>query len=418
MNQTDRSMLHLLRCAVRQTLPDTSVCQDADWAEMFKLAQQHKIDALLFGAIFELSDHQPPESILLAWQERTMLTMVGQSYIVEQLFSLLDALDAAGIRAVVLKGVAIKMLYPDPDLRTMSDADLLVSEKVFDAACAVFDSLAYSAVEDEPGVRIYQAPEGLRVELHQKLFDQTAYGFLSKLNEQALFPIESAIKEKVHGGEAYVLPPTKHLLFMLCHMAKHMITTGFGLRQTMDFALFAEANDLTIDWDELFTHTDLLGLTSFASALLWIGVTYLGAPIGVWQKVAKQDMKAVEALLSDLLDAGVFGNSSEERRRSAAVVYRSFDDPSGDHGKLRRALFPSAKSLKAPYLYARHHQMLLPIAWTHRLFRYLWLMVTGKVKHSEAIEGMRIADERLWLLRRLGLRDYKQTGGKTDDIQS
>ena len=195
MNQTEKAMLHLLCRAVWQKPPDASVCEGVQWEEMFLLAQRHKIDALLFGSIFELKEHKPPENVLMSWQDNTMLTMVGQAYIVEQLFLLLGALEEAGIRAVVLKGVAIKSLYPDPDLRTMSDADLLVSEKDFDAACAVFASFSYQAVGNELGVRTYQGPEGLRVELHQQLFDRTAYGFLARLDERALFPVESAAKE-------------------------------------------------------------------------------------------------------------------------------------------------------------------------------------------------------------------------------
>ena len=105
-----------------------------------------------------------------------------------------------------------------------------------------------------------------------------------------------------------------------------------------------------------------------------------------------------------LLDAGVFGKSSKERTRSAAVVYRSFEAADGDKGRLRRALFPSARTLKAPYLYARRHPWLLPVAWAHRFFNYALARLTGRATREEGSEGMRIAGERLRLLGELGMR--------------
>ena len=114
-----------------------------------------------------------------------------------------------------------------------------------------------------------------------------------------------------------------------------------------------------------------------------------------------------QGLLDDLLDAGVFGHRTEERKRSAAVVYRSFEAENGDSGRVRRALFPSAATLKAPYLYARAHPWLLPVAWVHRWGRYVLSILRGRTSRTEAAESLRVADERLRLLSRLGLRDKR-----------
>lgn len=408
MDATDLFLVHLLDCALRGRTPDAALAEGVDWEALFRLAQAHKIDAMLLDAICMLPEtHLPPQPVFAAWQENAMITMMGQAMLVERLHALLEAFDAAGVRAVVLKGVALKLLYPQPDLRTMSDADLLVKQSAFTAARAVMEAEGYALVEQEPGVDILRGPEGLRVELHAQLFDKTAYGFLSRLDEAKMFPIENTLRTPVYGGEAWVFPPLQHALFMLCHMAKHMITTGFGLRQTADFVLFAEANDASMDWPLFFGQARLLGLSSFASALLSVGMRYLSMEKGNFTRFMESDPLAAEWLLPDLLDAGVFGNRTEERRRSAAVVYRSFDEKDGDSGRIRRAIFPSATSLKAPYLYARRSRLLLPVAWIHRWANYIWSLLTGKTKRQEMAEGLKIADERLLLLDRLGLRDER-----------
>ncbi len=406
MNPTERLLIALLDAALSEKAPDPALAEGVDFAVLFRLAQEHKIDAMLLNALLQLpQDKLPPMPILAAWQENAMVTMMAQVMLVESLHQLTAALEEAGVKAVMLKGAAIKPLYPEPDLRTMSDADLLIAPQQQDAAAKVFESLGFTLVETEPGVFVYAGGDGLRVELHIRLFDEASYGFLSRLDEAKMFPVTLARREAVHGGEAWVFPPMEHLLFMLCHMAKHMITTGFGMRQVADFCLFARANDDRIDWTAFWLVSDQLGVKAFASALLVIGVRYLSMPTGKWAAGAKIDERAADALLSDLIDAGVFGNRTEERKRSAAVVYRAAAAKDGDRGRIRRALFPAASTLKAPFLYARRHKWLLPIAWVHRLGRYAFLMLTGKANRGELSASVQIADERLDLLSRLGLRD-------------
>ena len=409
MNPTERMMVRLLDCAIRGRAPDATLADQVDWTAMFTLAQAHKIDAMLLDPFCLLPEGaRPPANVLAAWQENAMMTVMSQMMLVEQLHALLAAFESAGVKAIVLKGVALKQLYPQPDLRTMSDADLLVEEAAFEAGNGVMASQGYTLDEREPGVNIYRGADGLRVELHARLFDKTAYGFLSRLDEDAVFPVSLAGREPVYGGEAWVFPPKEHALFMLCHMAKHMITTGFGLRQTVDFILFAGHNDRAMDWDAFWQAAGTLGLTRFAAALLALGGAYFSLPSGGWANGAPEvSRETAEGLLEDVLDAGVFGNRTEERRRSAAVVYRAYDAEDADTGRLRRAVFPSAATLKAPYLYARKHPVLLPVAWAHRLVRYALALLTGKARRGDAAAGMEIADGRLTLLGSLGLRDDK-----------
>ncbi|MDR0898152.1 MAG: nucleotidyltransferase family protein [Oscillospiraceae bacterium] len=406
MNPTETLLLHLLDSALRETPPDPARFEGADWPALLSLAQEHKIDALLIDALCLLPEPlQPPPEVFAPWQQQAMMTMFSQALLAEQLHRLLAAFEAAGLRVVVLKGVALKPLYPQPDLRTMSDADLLIGESDAAAGLALAESQGFTLIEEEPGVKVLGGQEGLRVELHARLFDQTAYGFLSRLDEAALFPLSITARGAVYGGEAWLFPPLEHALFMLCHMAKHLITTGFGLRQTADLALFVGAYDAEIDWARFWAIAGDLGLSAFAAALLDIGARYLSLPEGRWAADAPRSAEAADALLLDILQAGVFGNQDDARRRSAAVVYRAYDAKDANRGRILRALFPSPNTLKAPYLYARRRPALLPVAWVHRWAVLAFGLLTGRVKRGEMTQGLSIADQRLGLLSQLGLRD-------------
>lgn len=403
MNPTETLLLTLLDCAIHEKQPPEGCARGADWQALADLARSHHIEALLLDAALAVpGENAPARELIDQWQAAAMNTMMSQGALAIQASMLTQTLDEAGVKAVMLKGMALKALYPQPDLRTMSDLDLLVAPVQQEAAHAAMETAGYTVVEREPGVDVMRAPEGLRVELHSQLFDKTEEGFLSKLDEAVLFPIESAVREEVYCGEAWVFPPQEHLAFLLLHMAKHLITTGFGLRQLADYLLFIEKRGSEIDFTALRAQMRALSLEGMMDALTDVCRRYLSLPDGPWS--VKVPRETTEELLGDILDAGVFGKSSKERTRSAAVVYRSFEAADGDKGRLRRALFPSARTLKAPYLYARRHPWLLPVAWAHRFFNYALARLTGRATREEGSEGMRIAGERLRLLGELGMR--------------
>ena len=198
MNPTENLLVKLLDCAIHETPLPPECAANADWADVLEMAQSHHIDALLLDAALSLPEGMAPASdVRERWQALAMNTAMSQGALAIQASMLLSALDGAGIKAVMIKGMALKALYPQPDLRTMSDLDLLVAPAQQAAAHAAMEEIGYTVVEREPGVDVMRAPEGLRVELHERLFDKTEEGFLAKLDEQALFSVESAVRDVV-----------------------------------------------------------------------------------------------------------------------------------------------------------------------------------------------------------------------------
>jgi hypothetical protein len=396
-------LLNLLAAAINSKTP-CGMGGDIDWRAVYRLAIEHRVEGLALSPALALPT-PPPADLMAAWQERAMVVMLTQIQITDALHSLLAKLEEESIRAVVLKGVVLKALYPEPDMRVMSDADLLVAPESFEPGCEALRRNGFIEMADEchDDTFVCAHPDGLRVELHRRLFDRKRQGFLRALNESELFPASKAVRTEACGGSVWSLPPTEHALFQILHMAKHMITTGFGIRQVCDFALFAERYRDVIDWEWFRRQCERLSLSSFARAVFWICEERLGMPRA--SGVVGGDAMAGEALLEDVLAAGVFGKSSDERTRSAAVVYRAFDrtDVRSENRvkRLLAAVFIRADEMHAPYLYAKRRPWLLPAAWAHRLFRYIFLRDTNVMR--ETSEGMRIASERIELLTRLDM---------------
>ena len=109
-------------------------------------------------------------------------------------------------------------------------------------------------------------------------------------------------------------------------------------------------------------------------------------------------------LLLDMLDAGVFGASTMERKHSSHMTIQAASAQSRRAGTLWTALFPPARSLQGRFPYLRRWPWLLPAAWCARGFGYLR---EGRDAGGRAATAARIGRQRLELLEQYGLLDRK-----------
>lgn len=131
----------------------------------------------------------------------------------------LEALAHAGVKAVVLKGLALAHLYyPRRSLRPMADVDLLVGPEAWDAARRVVEELGWSRRAPEPASR--------RAHLHAETFtlageielDLHAHALLESCAPRAddgFF--ERSVPFAIDTTRAFTLSPADHLLTVCVH---------------------------------------------------------------------------------------------------------------------------------------------------------------------------------------------------------
>ena len=311
-----------------------------------------------------------------------------------------DALTAAGVRFLVVKGILCRNLYPNPDYRLSGDEDLLISPEDFSLCGEVLAKLGYTTPDpasDAYELSYLHPQRRVHLEIHRSLFppDQPAYGELN-----SLFPdlfSRSILQENVP-----TLGVTDHMLYLLCHAFKHFLHSGFGIRQVCDIMLFANRWGAQIDWSLLLERCKTVRAERFAAGLFRIGWKYLGFspeqaryPLQ-WQVVYTDELP----LLQDILDAGIYGKSHQDRLHSSNVTLQALAaQKKGRQGApLLRSLFPCRNAMEAKYPYVRKSALLLPLAWASRMLNY--------AVRSEAPGGtVKIGDSRLALLEKYGILD-------------
>ena len=388
-------LLSLLREAMRRgTLSDQTRAQltEETAGKVLQLAAVHHLLPLTGALILEAL----PQA--LAVRQQVIGSMARQVQADGALLGLREALDREGVPFLVIKGAACRSMYPNPDLRPSSDEDLLVMDADLHRAETILEGLGYARCREEAEDSVHTwYNQNLHVELHRRLLPENK---LRGLDLQKRFSrcFEHKMAFHLEGKTLWTLGPEDHLLYLILHYYKHFLSGGVGIRQLCDIVLFVDRYGMEIDRERLWQDLRQLRLDVFFQNLLDIGVRHLGMEAELLPAPGELGEADSAALLRDILDAGVFGGSTMERRHSGNITIQAAK--SGKKKSVLSAVFPSADSLKGRYPYLRRHPWLLPAAWFSRGVTYL--------RHdpnavANGVDSARIGKQRVALLEKYGI---------------
>lgn len=385
------AFLNILRSALTDTpvqLPEGLTPED--WKALAEMAAAHHVQALCYEAVCTIAEARAELRQLAPLVRRQV---IEQSFCTQQLLEVYGTLAAAGAAPIVVKGIVCRSLYPKPDHRPSSDEDLLTQDLT---AChgALISSGMVNVAEEDSFECTYRHPDmPLRLELHRYLFNPAApaYGHWNRFFEDVFDRAETV---EVQGCRLLTMAPTDHMLYLLLHAFKHFLHSGFGIRQVCDMVRYATVYSHRIDWQYVLDCCREVRGHLFAAAVFRIGEKYLGLDPRVipWNITVDE-----EPLLQDLLQAGVFGGSSDSRKRSSNVTLAAAANQ--QQGKLVSVLFPPVSSLTSKYPYLKKRPWLLPWAWLCRLVTY---------RGGDSCQTLQIAHQRLELLRQYGVTEKSE----------
>jgi hypothetical protein len=224
---------------------------DEVWSAILGQVVHHRLTgiatAAASGGALSLTAEQHAD--LLARQREAMVCALSLE---RDLVDVGEALAAAGIEHVVLKGPAVARVgYPDPSWRPFGDVDLLVPSDRFDAACLVLSYLGYRRTFVDPRPRFaarfgkgaaHVGSDGLEVDLHRLLADGP-FGFWVDHDEV----LRSTTSFELGGRPFLRLDDTALVL----HACLHAVLGGPSptLLQVRDIAQLSTGDD--VRWDVL-----------------------------------------------------------------------------------------------------------------------------------------------------------------------
>jgi len=411
MDRSELCFLNILRCSLKGIPLDCEPgLTEAEWEQVFRMAGMHHVLPLVFETVYSLPELRG--SPLLSSLKRTIFQQVMvQTQKTADFLSLMQALSAAGVRPLVVKGIICRNLYPRPDHRISSDEDVLIDPAQFSLCHRILtEQDLHTSLQPSDMASAYEVPYrqtggALYIELHRHLFppESESYGDLNRFFRDVR---KKAVCETISGVNVYTLGHTDHLFYLICHAFKHFLHSGFGIRQVCDIVMYAGAYGCHIDWKQLEKNCRSIRALLFAAAVFRIGKNYLGFDPrqarmpDSWQQLSVDELP----MLEDLLQSGIYGYSSRSRQHSSSITLDAV--AAQKQGRTARnsvllSLFPSADKLQSRYPYLKERPWLLPAAWASRMGSYC--KESFGDKNNKASQSLEIGKQRLELLKKYGI---------------
>lgn len=386
MKDYKNQFLYLFRCALEGERAPGGYAFSAD--EVFSLASVHNVLPLIFSAL--PSDFEKSEDL----KKACMINAVSQTRKNLAFASLYASLCGEKIDITVLKGPVCASLYPQPDLRLSSDFDILIDFDDDDFLDLFFKENGFK----EKNGSYFNEKNGLYIEV--KLSPAEGTGRLRRQAEKMFDGFEN---RRTFVGGYKTLSYTDNMLYLIYHAFRHFTGSGFGVRQLADIALFALSYREKIDFGFVFGKLGLINAEGFAYNIFNTAEKVFDFDFSFIVKNAPQEILCHNEFIEDLLNAGIFGKSSENRLHSAAAVSSSVENGSGSRFRsVLSSAFPGYSVMKNKYPILSRLPFLLPLFWLVRIVHYVFKAIFKRNRISPS-ESIKIADERTLLMKKMGI---------------
>lgn len=324
--------------------------------EIIDIAGRNHMIYPLLGALIK-TDNVPEEKVndLRFKIQNSILMTLAQ---VTELNKLVTALENAGIKNQPMKGSCMKFMYPSPELREMSDIDILIAGEQMDAAGKVMLELGYTLAQSIKHHDIYMKKPFMVVEIHRAMYDKTVDG-----NQFDYF--KSFEKAVLREGKKYTYDFNKEdfYVYMIAHMAKHFYAMGCGIRNLLDVYIYLEKYGKELDRSYLDRELKKCGIYDFAVNVEELAYIWLGG---------KKGSQFYDDLFQYMVDCGIYGK--DENGIWHKFAEEKLDGKEVTRGKLKKwYYFPPLFYMAEYYPWLEKFPFLLPVAWCIRAFRGIFM---------------------------------------------
>ena len=403
MKKTNLEFLSLLKSSLKNEKYDGEKIDFEDLVYIYKMSEIHHVVPMIYNAAYNEDFFKECDANFQAMFKSSAFRYIfSQIQRTNHFLEVYKKLSEKNIKILVFKGIIFRNMYNNPDDRISSDEDILIKKEDYEKVKEIFLSEGFEFIDKGEECAYFSKSTGLCIEVSTSLFshESKAYGHLNKLFEDVF---EKSIKINIDKIDILTLSHEQHLIYIVFHNMKHFLTGGFGIRQVADFSKYIETYGEYINWEKFWSDLKDLNYDTFALNLIEISLKYLGFnddkityPDNITSfdelKNSQKYYISSESLINDILDAGVFGASTMDRKHTALMTLDAVEDKKKSNRL--KAVFPNVNYLKDNYTYLQKYPILLPVAWGQRILSYL-----KKNKTSSYINTMELGKQRIELLK-------------------
>lgn len=317
------------------------------------IIEAHHIETLAYYGAVNCGISTENEAMQKLFSRVCMQVMQSQNQIVE-IEKLCRAFEENNIDYLPVKGTVIKPWYKKPELRFMSDADILIRVEQYDKIRPVMLALGYEEGPESLCELIWNKPMGLHAELHKSLIppsDEDFYSYFGKGWGRAC---------KVSADKSrYELSDEDHFIFVFAHFTRHYRSGGIGIKHMADLWVYCQVkNDM--DFDYIAAELKKLKLYQF----------YLNVfkTLKVWFEGGVAD-SVTDFITTVIFGSGAYGVHSRTLLSDAVKRSKATQNIKAvKKSKLLWLIFLPYKYMCFKYPFLKKAPFLLPVMWVVRGF--------------------------------------------------
>ncbi len=346
MNAVQKGVIGLVRASLTGEM--IKIGDDFDWKSACIIGRRHNILPMLYYGALHTGAAMPVD-----YREYLRKKTLDSACVDQRQRQELDEIEASFLKNEIdylpLKGMLLKEIYPQPELRMMGDADILIRMEQYDRIRVIMQDLGFEQTGESDPEIVWDKKGAVHLELHKRLFapgnkDYFAYfgdGWKLAQNKQ---------------GTRYEMRNEDMFVYLFTHYAKHYRNGGIGIRHITDLYMFMQ-NRKMLDMGYIDCELEKLGLLTFYKNTLEM--------IKVWFFDAESN-NISDFLTDKIFESGSYG-TAEGQMLSAGVRELQVENCKHIKGrKMCTLIFPSAKALERNYPILKRCRLVLPFVWCHR----------------------------------------------------
>ena len=248
-----------------------------DWEAVLECAVRQEVNAICYEAVKALpADRQPSFALMMKWDVSAQAIREMYSLRLKAASEVCNILGANGIRPVMLKGLTLAPLYPEPSERESADVDILT----FHDRAKADDVMRSHGIEvtgdghhtsfKYNGILFENHGTDVKWDFNFRRSDYRVLGFLDRHAADAL-----------PGPEGFMmLPPAVTAVFLVKHLKQHLRwNVKVNVKQFTDLALLLRANPGILD--DVLSGLKSVGLRHFGKTMMRVSEKVTGATLRI-----------------------------------------------------------------------------------------------------------------------------------------
>ena len=318
MNYNERLLFYLLRMGLETDVDsDFRFSEEPDWKFIFNMSSEQGVLAIVFDGVEHMICNNlipdnclPPHALKMQWAMNVMKIedVYANQYRLGN--ELVDIFADNGIKTIVMKGIALAVMYPKANHRPCGDLDcFLMGDYDKGNKIAVEHG---AAVDYEMYKHSHVMYKGFMVENHHVLTNIKG----AERNKKFERELQKVLSDGsiVAINDTHLLAPCSlfNAIFLTVHAWQHFCPGEIGLRHICDWAMLMKYHCDDIDWQRFVEVVNIRDtkIVNFARCVSYIAHYYMAVPM----PPIFNDCKKTDALSERVLRYIMYDHKTDSTR--------------------------------------------------------------------------------------------------------